>query len=506
MENTDAAKGAVAEEPTSFRDRFALRRLDVGIILIVALGVGFWVYLRGNRAYEGMLGRPLRVGIVAWSGYAGGLVANNGLRPNKDSYFWSKHKLLVEFVEQEDESQLLSDFANGKLDIIWSTVDSLALQAPELQKKGVQPRAFMQVDWSRGGDAIVASADIERIEDLKGKRVAVSLTASQWLLEDSLEHCKLTDPERDAIRQSRITTNGSQEAGNLFVSKNVDAAALWEPDVTHALEARTGAHRLIDTSTATKLIADVMVAKKEFIEQHHDVIVAFVDGWLLYGTTEAIKDPMLAAKVLQNEQGFANLGEQKTQELLGRTAWATLNDNVEMFGLSGGKAFFDDLFSQASHLWLKQGYMTNSVAADQARDIKPLKEVYRAKSLLPGPNCGKETPMQTIELAIAFHPNKADLSQDAKSILDNQDALFILQTHTGACFCVQSDRVTGDASQTALQIGRAREKEVIDYLVEHYGRPREQFASASADAAPQTLNVGTRTFIRLQLNAGRNQQ
>src|SRR5262245_47070229 len=124
MAQTVLAKNHNTQASLKLRDRFALRRADILILIAVAAMVGAWVYLRGNRANEGMLGRPLRVGIVSWPGYAGGLVANNGLRANKDSIFWKQHQLLVEFVEENDETKMLDDFANGQFDIIWSTVDS----------------------------------------------------------------------------------------------------------------------------------------------------------------------------------------------------------------------------------------------------------------------------------------------------------------------------------------------------------------------------------------------
>lgn len=499
MQNTDSQKGISTDTSTSLWDRFALRKLDVLIIIIVALMVGFWVCWRGNLASEGKLKRPLRVGIVPWPGYAAGLVANNGLRPNKDSYFWNQHGLLVEFVVQSEESELLNDFANDRLDIIWSTVDSLAQQAPALKRKGIQPRAFMQVDWSRGGDAIIASAGIDRIEDLKGKKVAVSMSASRWLLEYSLKNSSLTDAERTAILDGSITTESSEKAGDLFANNGVDAAVLWEPDVTQAVQRRPGAHSLVDTSTAEKLIADVMVAKEEFIQEYPFVIKAFIDGWLVYGTTEATRNPMLAVKVLLDEKGFATLGEKKTHELLHTTKLATMSDNEEMFGLSGDGAFFDVLFNWASRLWLERGYISDAVPAEQARNIDLLTEIYKAHKPLPKPNCGTETPVALVKLAIRFAPDKADLADEAKSILDNQGALLMLQTHTGARFCIQSDPVEGDSPQNALEISRARENTVIEYLVEHYRRPRSQFASASSNASQQS-NIGTAAqYIRLKL-------
>ena len=102
---------------------------------------------------QGLLGRPLRVGVVTWPGYAGGIVANNGFKPNKQCIYWNNHKLLVEFLLMEDVDARAKAFARGGkdgVDIVWSTVDFWANELPGFAKNGVKAKAIMQVDWSRG--------------------------------------------------------------------------------------------------------------------------------------------------------------------------------------------------------------------------------------------------------------------------------------------------------------------------------------------------------------------
>jgi ABC-type nitrate/sulfonate/bicarbonate transport system substrate-binding protein len=498
-----AHKAHQSEVGVSVKNRFALRRVDFLIVLVAVVLIAFWVVHRGNQAYEGLLKRPLRVGIVPWPGFAGGLVANRGLRPNKDCYFWDKRNLLVEFVEKPDEDELLRDFESGKLDVIWSTVDSLAQQAPALQKKGIHPKAFMQVDWSHGGDAIIASAGIDQIEDLKGKRIAVSPATSEWLFEYSLKNSSLSEDERRAIRQSRVQTKSPQDAANKFINNEVDAAVLWEPDVTRAITGRLGSHKLLDTKDAGKLIADIMVAKQEFIDQHHNAIVALIDGWI-HGTTDAIKDPMLAVQYLQHEADFETLGPEKTHDMLEVTSWATLSDNAEMFGLGGGNAYFDILFKEANEVWVKAGYMSDSIPADQARDTGPLQEVYGMFGFhrsAKGKQTTCATPEATIEtkiLPVGFQPNKADLTDVARTVLSNNEALFVSNSN----FCIQSDPVVGDNQPNAAEIARTRENAVIDYLRARY--PRSQFASANT-VPEQSFETENRRYVRLKLAATVNQ-
>ena len=60
------------------------------------------------------------------------------------------------------------------------------------------PQVVMQLDWSRGSDAVVAKRGINKINDLKGKKIAVTpSTPSQTLLLFMLEaaNLKTTDVE-----------------------------------------------------------------------------------------------------------------------------------------------------------------------------------------------------------------------------------------------------------------------------------------------------------------------
>src|SRR5438552_790515 len=139
-------------------------------------GKGFSFFGLGGGSVggdQGLLGRPLRVGVVTWPGYAGGIVANDGFKPNKQCIYWKNHKLLVEFLLMEDVDARAKAFARGGedgVDIVWSTVDFWANELPGFVKGGLKAKAVMQVDWSRRGDAIVADNSIHRIEDLYGKK------------------------------------------------------------------------------------------------------------------------------------------------------------------------------------------------------------------------------------------------------------------------------------------------------------------------------------------------
>lgn len=357
------------------------------VVSCVALA-GVMAALRARSARPasltgGLLGRPLRVGIVSWPGYAGGIVANNGFKPNTRCTFW-RHKLLVEFVLLEDVETRAKAFSRGGgdgVDVVWSTVDFWAYELPGFLKGGVPARAVMQVDWSRGGDAIVAAGSVQRVEDLKNKRISLALfTPSHWLLESALRASTLSDADQLRIAKTLIGKSASPDARADFVAGKVDAAVVWEPDVTEALRKRADARILVSTATAKNLIADLMVAREDFIAAHAAVIRAFVQGWL-EGAVAANKDRALAARLLmENEPVYKDLGPEATEDGLTKVRLAELEDNIQTFGLQGsGEPVFDRIFQDAGEAWVKHGYIDAAVPAAAAKDDRFVREMLPAR-------------------------------------------------------------------------------------------------------------------------------
>jgi NitT/TauT family transport system substrate-binding protein len=468
-----------------------------GLTVIIVIGVVL-LWLRGSANTEsspagggpssgaGLLGRPLRVGVVTWPGYAGGLVANNGFSPNKDCIYWNKHKLQVEFLLMEDADVRAKAFAAGGkdgVDVVWSTVDFWANELPGFIKNGVKARAVMQVDWSRGGDAIVADNSIQRIEDLKGKKISLALfTPSHWLLEYSLENSSLDDIEQSQIVKSLVGKNASPDAREDFVAGKVDAAVVWEPDVTEALQKRPGSHVLVSSQTAANLIADLMVVREDFIKDHPDVIKAFVQGWM-EGTEEANRKPEEVTKLLmQNEPLYKELGDDATRNSLPTVKWATLVDNTKMFGLDGSEPMFDRIFKQAGQAWIKRGYITQTVPPDQAKDVSFLKEIYAANPIeapkeefkLPpaGTAPGKAAIMDK-PINVYFATGSADLDPNAQQLLDQ--VALLAQTYSNAYIQIEGNTDNIGSADSNRALSERRAQAAVDFLVTHYGLDRNRF-------------------------------
>ena len=472
----------------------------IAVTIIVVLVGGFVAWrilfpgavvkpLPFSTSCTGLLGRPLRVGIVTWPGYAGGIVANNGFAPNTDSIYYKQYKLCVEFMLMEDVDARAKAFARGGkdgVDVVWSTVDFWANELPGFLKNDVKARAIMQVDWSRGGDAIVADTSVQSIEDLYRKKISLALfTPSHWLLEYSLQSSGLEDHKREEIVRSLVGKNASPDARADFVAGQVDAAVVWEPDVTEALRKRPGSHVLVSTREARKLIADLMVAREDFIRDHPDVIQAFVSGWVAEGTVKANREPQTVARLLmKNEVLYKDLGLEVTTRNLATVKWADLADNTEMFNLDAqdSQPLFDRIFSQASRSWAARGYVTVQATPAAARDDSFLRKIYLAHPVEripdriqpPSLDAGTLPPIAKRAVTVNFAVRDATLDAAARRVLDDELSLESI-VFSGATIRVEGNTDSSGNPDFNRDLSRRRAQAVVDYLVSQHHLSENQF-------------------------------
>jgi NitT/TauT family transport system substrate-binding protein len=495
-------------------------RKIVLIILAVALVAVCTASSCFRKKDKSLLGRPLRVGIVSWPGYAGGIVANNGFKPNEDCIFFKNQKQTVEFLLLEDPAQRTQAFAktgDDGVDIVWSTVDFWANELPGLTNNGVKARTIMQVDWSRGGDAIVADENIKTIEDLKGKKISlVKYTPSHWLLEYHLENSGLSDADQKEIMDNLVGKDATLDARQAFKDGQVNATVVWEPDVTLAME-KPGAHRLVSTETASNLIADVMVAKEEFIKEHPDVIKAFVQGWL-DGTTEAVRNPDKVTQLLmENESLYGDMKDaKKVRDSLKTVKYADLADNAKMFGLDGSAPLFDKLYKTAGDAWVRRGYITQQIPADQAKDITFLKEIFAVsppppvkEAVLPAPAAGAAEGGETSRkpVNIQFASGSSELSAANKEVID-KDVALLAETNSNAYIRVEGNTDNAGPRAANIALSKARAEAVVNYLVEHYkfgktrfivvgNGPDKPVGGPNSNSTPEGMAKNRRTDIEV---------
>ena len=426
----------------------------------------------------------MTVQLVTWGGYAPGLYYNEGALPTTRSRFYKDHGLKVKFVLNDNLENALNAWVADEYDVLVQTADAFPLYTAPTEVNDLQPRAFMQVDWSRGGDVIIAKRGINSINDLKGKRVAVAEPSpSQTLLITALEAAGLQYSDVDIVASPDPVV-----AATTFKGPDVDAAVVWSPFHLEALRDIPGSKELISTREQSHIIADIMFAKQGYIDANREKIQAFYEGWM-QGVAELYaneSNQQKAAKILGEFLGFP---EEDAMGAMLDVHWTSHGDNMNFFGLNpsyrGQKGA--DLYGKMSQTffnleqaervappWRSATY-TGAISAANAKLSGPQ---YRAEDqpefTAPTPSEQSAPALATKPITINFATGQSSLSENAKTIIDLQLA------DIAKSFGNMRVRIEGNTDNVGqrdmnLRLSEARARSVADYLASTYNMSENRF-------------------------------
>jgi NitT/TauT family transport system substrate-binding protein len=204
----------------------------------------------------------LTVGHSTWVGYGPFYIA-------QEMGYFKDEGVNVNFVIMEDTAIKIGAMFAGQIDIAASTSDEF----PIYLQPGKSVRYFMAVDYSNGGDGIVATKDIAGVADLKGKNVAFEQgTISQFFLNVLLQKNGLTQADITAVNMT------AADAGTAFVAGQVDAAVTWEPALSLGANAANG-HLIASSAELPGVIVDVLAVTPEVAVAKADDLKAFARAW-----------------------------------------------------------------------------------------------------------------------------------------------------------------------------------------------------------------------------------
>lgn len=456
--------------------------------------------LDGSAAL-GSAANPLRVSIVSFHGYAPALVANGNSLTSQQNSIYSAKGVNVQFVIQDDIPTLSTIFESGAAQCAWRTSDFWAQEQPNLRNAGLDGRAVMIVDNTRGGDAVIArNPAIASIEDLAGRSVALlQFTPSHGMLIDAIENSSLSARKKDSIRMVFINAEeGTAGVRAAFESANVEAAVLWDPDLALAQRAVKGSRIVYSTKTATNLIFDVMVCDSRLLAKPEGqaVIQKFVEGWM-EGVQAARSNPDNAVDALVNTEEFFKLladkeGKPFIKSLFSNLVWTGVEDNARILGLAGGTNHYERVYRRFDEIYRKAGALANPkspvITPQDSFDYRFIKSMLaRDKSASEAAAKPQETFSQaalkdatqnaaivTKPVMVGFSTGTAELTKRAQKTIDEEMVPFI-ENNGKAYFEVSGNSDSTGSREVNLRISGARAKAVVDYLNVQWEFPRDRF-------------------------------
>jgi outer membrane protein OmpA-like peptidoglycan-associated protein/ABC-type nitrate/sulfonate/bicarbonate transport system substrate-binding protein len=446
--------------------------------------------------------RPVRIALSQWPGHLAFVIGAGGLKTQPGSPAAAEN-LNLELVFIEDAPSKNKALETGEVDFVWQTVDELPISLGGYAAAKTDVRAFLQIDWSRGGDACVASKEIKTVEDILGHRSAMLMfSPDHTVFEFMITNSRLNESQVSAVRAATQFSMDDFAFGRvLFTENKVDVACLWEPDVTLALAGRPGAHRLFSTADATELVADVLLARKELLDTRPDIAKKVARTWFR-GVEKAEKDRTAAANLIATacSRFRDELGPEKTLASLGWAKWTNMADNVRLFGLDGSTPGFDRVYNQADSIWINypQAEIKDRFAPSVLRDDRIVRSLWEeagkpaaAASENYDPNIAfRGAALFTKPVSITFDTSSAQLTPTALATI-NKDIIPQLEIARGMSVRVEgnTDNIGSDAENLLLSQQRARA--IVEYLVMR-GVPRNRLLARGNGASKPVSTNKTR--------------
>ncbi|WP_193199485.1 ABC transporter substrate-binding protein [Nostoc sp. MG11] len=253
---------------------------------------------------------PVQVGFSAWPGWFPWQVS-------QEQKLFEANKVNVDLKWFDGYLDSINALRAGQLNANTQTLnDTISSVAA-----GSDQVIVLVNDNSTGNDKIVVREGINRIADLKGKKVAAEEgTVDHFLLLLGLKKAGLTQAD---IQFQPLETGAAAAA---FVAGQVDAVGVFAPFTTKALS-RSGSKELFSSKDFPGAIPDHLVVNRRLINERPQDVQALVNTW--FATLDFIKaNPNKAYEIMAKRAGVS-VSEYKAYDA--GTKIFSLEDNLQAF-------------------------------------------------------------------------------------------------------------------------------------------------------------------------------
>lgn len=308
------------------------------VILTAAMAISMLAGCGSKKAET----NEVSMAFCTWTGYAPMFIAQE-----KGYFEEAGIKMNIQVIE--DESTYTSIITNGSVQFLATAQDPNI----KMYANGADSRYLLAMDASCGADGLVTTADIQSLDDLAGKSVALDKSASSYyfFLTALEQDSSITEEDVNVLDMGDTT-----EAGLAFMSGNVDAAIMWEPELSEALDSVEGAHALVTSADYPETIMDSLVVNTKYAEENPEVVEAVAEAW--YKAVDFMNEnPDEAYELMAS--GFEEVtGEDIASDVLGLKFFGR-DENANLISGNGTKSILE-ISQDMADFWKEKGECDNN--------------------------------------------------------------------------------------------------------------------------------------------------
>ena len=303
-------------------------------------------------AWCGQAFAAVNMGVVNWIGYGPiYCAAANG--------YYRKQGLDVRLVTFSDNSVMSGALKGGELDASSLTYDQVILA----NAKGWNLKVVMPLDYSVGGDAILASAAVHDVGDLKGRKVAFQpLSPSDFLLGYALAQRGLSKKDLQPVNVTPEAVVATMATGA------VDAGVTYQPSVSMILKLGGGKqyHVLLSSREARGMITDVLAVRDDTIQRNPALVAGLIHA-TMEGFAFMQKEPAKAAAIIAKTLEISTADVQAQLQNIENPSLPHLAD---VFAKSEALPSFHASGMLIGQILRREGQIQNPPAIDDTYDAK----------------------------------------------------------------------------------------------------------------------------------------
>ena len=288
--------------------------------------------------------QDVTMAFCTWTGYSPMFIA-------QEQGYFEEAGINMDIQVIEDESTYAALITTGNVQFLATAQD------PNIKMfaNGADSRFVLTMDASNGADGLVATEEIQSLDDLAGKKLALDKSASSYyfFLTALEQGSTLSEDDIDVIDMGDTT-----EAGLAFMSGTVDAAIMWEPELSEALETVEGAHALVTSADCPNTILDSLVVNTKYAQENPEVVEAVAEAWYkaidfmnenpeeAYEMMASGFEEVSAEDVASDVQGLVFYGREENQTLNDEStedSIYSISQKMADFWMEKGECETDDL-------------------------------------------------------------------------------------------------------------------------------------------------------------------
>lgn len=324
------------------------RRASIAVALVVLLVIGA---LNGcsSTAEPPLSQEPIKIGTYLWPG-------SYWIDVAFDKGWFAEAGLNVQRVDVDRKYfASMDEVAAGKLHAMGFSQYDLVRHAAI----GHDLTGIIAVDYSEGAEALIARPGIRRLQDLRGKKLALHRRTY-------LEYLLSVVAERNGVDLDEITLvdRSNEDAFRDFKAGSVDAILVWEPYGSNARAA--GGVQIFSTADFPGVTYSVFTLRTDFIKAHPREMEALVEVWRRadrYVREHPQETCEIVSRLFDEPLTYA-------QDLLGTNRVLDVADNGRAFSYAAGFESLHASWRRMNDFMLDRGFATHRVESPAHLDSR----------------------------------------------------------------------------------------------------------------------------------------